>query len=160
MRYLIVSDSHGKHRSLREVVEKVGHIDGMFHLGDVEGGLDVISAMIDCPFYGVRGNNDFGSVLDDEKIVPVGEHKIFMTHGHRYGLYFGVERLIYTAMEKGCDVLMFGHTHVPFLQEIDGMWLVNPGSISLPRQSSRKPTYTIMEVDHLGRLHFSQAELE
>lgn len=160
MRYLIVSDTHGKHRSLREVVEKVGHIDGMFHLGDFEGGLGTIEEMIDCPLYAVRGNNDFGSYLEDEKIVGVGEHKIFLTHGHRYSLFFGIERLLDLAYTKGCDVVLFGHTHMPFLEEQDGIWVANPGSISLPRQSSRKPTYMIMELDAGGKLHFTQAQLD
>lgn len=160
MRYLIVSDTHGKHRSLREVVEKVGYVDGMFHLGDVEKGLDDISEMIDYPFYGVKGNNDFGVLLEDEKIVPIGEHRVFMTHGHRYSLFFGVDRLVALAKEKGCDVVLFGHTHVPYLEEKDGVWIANPGSVSLPRQLSRKPTYLLMELDSKGKLHFTQAELD
>lgn len=160
MRYLVVSDTHGKHRSLREVIEKVGHVDAMFHLGDIEGGLSEIQEMIDYPFYGVSGNNDFGSVLDGERIVAVGEHRILMTHGHRYSLFWGAERLVIEAKERGCDVVLFGHTHVPFLEEIDGIWVANPGSVALPRQASKKPSYLIMELDTKGRLHFTLAELE
>lgn len=159
MRYLIVSDTHGKHGGLREIIERVGHVDGMFHLGDVEGGLDTILDMIDYPFYGVRGNNDFRSILDAEKIVQIGEHRVFMTHGHRYGILFGVEALLQAGKERNCDIVLFGHTHVPFLQERDGIWAANPGSVTYPRQAPAVPTYMLLEIDTQGRIHFSKDHL-
>lgn len=159
MKFLIVSDSHGRHSNLKSVIETVGRIDGMFHLGDIEGGLDDILELIDYPFWGVKGNNDFGSILDSEKIVSIGGHKIFMTHGHRYPLLWSTKALADAGKERGCDIVMFGHTHVPYLQETDGVWLVNPGSISQPRQSPRVPTYLLMEIDEQQRLHFSQAQM-
>ena len=38
MRVLIVSDTHGSHRNLDAVLERVGKIDALIHMGDVENG--------------------------------------------------------------------------------------------------------------------------
>ncbi|MCR4955519.1 MAG: metallophosphoesterase [Lachnospiraceae bacterium] len=154
MRYLIVSDSHGWHKYLDQVIFSVGHIDGMFHLGDVQDRETDIEAEIDCPLHIIAGNNDFGFTLSDEKIVFLGSHRIFMTHGHAYGVHYDYRRLKMEAGKRKCDVVMFGHTHVPYLAEEDGITLVNPGSISLPRQPGREPTYMIMEMDNQGKLTF------
>ena len=48
MKILIVSDTHGRHRNLEEVLDREGPIDMLVHLGDVEGGEDYICALADC----------------------------------------------------------------------------------------------------------------
>ena len=51
-----------------------------------------------------------------------------------------------------CDVVMFGHTHVPLIKEKKDMLLLNPGSISLPRQSGREKTYIVLRAGEKGML--------
>ena len=48
--------------------------------------------------------------------------------------------------DRGCDIAMFGHTHRPYLEEVDGITLLNPGSLSYPRQEGRMPSYMIMDL--------------
>jgi predicted phosphodiesterase len=43
--------------------------------------------------------------------------------------------------------------------EMNGVFLVNPGSLTYPRQFGRVPTYVIMEVDEQGEAHFTQCSL-
>ena len=50
----------------------------------------------------------------------------------------------------GYDVVMYGHTHVPYIEIGDDVTILNPGSISYPRQPGRKPTFLIMEIDEEG----------
>lgn len=154
MRYLIVSDSHGIHDYLDEVMYSVGHIDGMFHLGDVENRETDIEAQIDCPLEIVCGNNDSDYFLPQERIVFVGEHKIFMAHGHQYRIHQGTEMIKRAAKEKGCDIVLFGHTHRPYLEKEEDMVIANPGSITYPRQEDRQPTYMILETDGKNRVDF------
>ena len=57
--------------------------------------------------------------------------------------------------ERNLDIVMFGHTHRPFL-ELDGdAVILNPGSISYPRQEGKNPSYIIMDLDEEGEAHFS-----
>ena len=155
MRILIVSDSHGRHYWLEEVVRRVGHIDMMLHLGDSEGWDDYIAGLVDCPLKIVAGNNDFFQGLDSELLFEIEGHRIFMTHGHRYGVNRGTDRLWYRGKELEADIVMFGHTHCPYLSEIDGITILNPGSISLPRQSPRTPSFILMEIDKKGQTHYA-----
>lgn len=72
MKILIVSDTHGHEENLERVVEKVGKIDCLLHLGDVEGQEDYIEALVSCPVHIVAGNNDFFSELPREIVVTIG----------------------------------------------------------------------------------------
>lgn len=160
MRILIVSDSHGRHYWLEEVVRRVGHIDLLIHLGDSEGWDEYIEGLVDCPVKIVAGNNDFFQGLEREMLFELEGHRIFLTHGHRYGVSRGTSDLVKRGKELGADIVMFGHTHCPCLKEEDGITVLNPGSISLPRQSPRFPSFALMEIDRRGQVHFAQNYIE
>lgn len=147
MKILIVSDTHKSHRNLEKVIEKTKGIDMLIHLGDVEGAEDYIEALVDCPVKIVSGNNDFFSDLPGECEFDVEGKHIFITHGHPYYVSMGEEYLKKEAQRRGADIVMYGHTHKPSYFEKDGIIVLNPGSISYPRQIGRQPTYMIMEID-------------
>ncbi|MBQ7676671.1 MAG: YfcE family phosphodiesterase [Lachnospiraceae bacterium] len=156
-RVLIVSDSHGRLEYLEKVMERVK--PGLIlHMGDVEGDEDIIDAQAGCEVVYVRGNCDYSSDAPASEVVAVGRHKVFMTHGHTYGVGFGLEALAEAAKEAECDYAFFGHTHVPMKTEVLGVTIVNPGSISLPRQDGRIPTFAVADVDRKGDLHFKLCE--
>lgn len=160
MKILIVSDSHGRTYNFSKVMDRVGPIDMLFHLGDIEGTEEDIEILADCPAYMVCGNNDFFSCLDREKVVEIGGYRIFMTHGHRYGVGYSLDRIIDAGKEYGCNIVMFGHTHIPVIESRDGINVINPGSITLPRQEGHKPSYVIMDIDRFGKVHFTLNFLE
>ena len=62
--------------------------------------------------------------------------------------------------EEKVDVVMFGHTHVPYIDIGPDLTILNPGSLSFPRQEGRKGSYMILEMDEDGGLEFSQKYLE
>ena len=160
MRILIVSDTHGKNGNLEKVLRLVAPLDLMFHLGDLEGSEGYIESITPCPVHMVSGNNDFFTSVPAEKIVTLGKHKIFMTHGHRYGVSFGTLQLKEAARAYGCDMVFFGHTHKPLIDLDDDVIAINPGSISYPRQENKRPSYILLEVDDCGELDFSLFYLE
>ena len=152
MKVLIVSDTHGKDLILKKVLEKVQPIDMLIHCGDVEGSEDYIRSLVDCPIHMVAGNNDFFSPLPKEEEFYIGNKKIFITHGHYYYVSRGLERLIAEGAKRNADIIMYGHTHRPALEHVDrrggdNMQILNPGSISYPRQQNRRCTYMIMEIN-------------
>ena len=155
MKVLIVSDTHRRHGNLETVLENVGKMDLLIHLGDAEGEEDYIEAIAGCPVEIIAGNNDFFSNLDKEKVILLGKYKVLLTHGHYYNVTVGVERLKEEARERGIDIAMFGHTHRPYLEIGNELVILNPGSISFPRQEGRKPSYILMEIDDRGEAHFT-----
>lgn len=147
MKILIVSDTHGRHSAFDKALKEAGKIDVLVHLGDTEGGEDYIEAVCGCPAYVLAGNNDFFSDNLREMEVVFGTKKAFMTHGHYYYVSLGPERIIEEGKMRNADIVMFGHTHKPFLEMIDGMIVLNPGSLSYPRQEGRKGSYIMMEIE-------------
>lgn len=155
MKILIVSDSHGRFANLEKVIEKVGDIDLMLHLGDYESGEEYLKSLANCPVEIVAGNNDFFADVPKEKILVLGRHTILMTHGHRYSVNFGTGRIKDAASQQGADIVLFGHTHRPLVDLSTGVWAINPGSISQPRQENGKPSFILMDIDDKGMAHFA-----
>lgn len=155
MKILIVSDTHGHERNLKKVVEKVGQTDLFIHLGDIEGHEDYIEALADCPVHMVSGNNDFFSDLPREEEFQLGRYRVMITHGHYYGVSVGTDRLKEEACSRNIDIVMYGHTHRPEIDIDDHVTVLNPGSLSYPRQWGRKPSYMLMEIDREGEAHYT-----
>ena len=155
MKVLIVSDTHGREQNLAEALEQTGPIDQLIHLGDVEGGAEHIRELAgDAPVAIIAGNNDFFCDLPNERIFTLGGHRIFMTHGHGYFVHSGTLYLKREARKKGADIVMFGHTHKPYMEEDNELLVLNPGSLSLPRQEGHRPTYIVMEIADDGQISY------
>ena len=155
MKVLIVSDTHGKDLVLKKVVEKVQPIDMLIHCGDVEGSEDYIRSLVNCPVHMVAGNNDFFCDLPNEEEFSIGKYRVLVTHGHYYYISMGTQMLKEDARARGFDIVMFGHTHRPCLEQDAGITVLNPGSLSYPRQEGRKASFMIMDIDQGGQAHFT-----
>jgi uncharacterized protein len=91
----------------------------------------------------VHGNMDEPALqasLPKERIVEAADVRIGMVHipGPRAGR---AERLL--ARFPGCDAIVYGHTHVPELERVDGVWILNPGS---PTERRKAPERTMLEL--------------
>lgn len=148
MKILVVSDTHGKNKELIERVKKMGKPDLLFHLGDYVGdGLTIAKALGITPII-VMGNGDHpSSGFKEEELVEIKGKKIYLTHGHRLGVGFNLNRILYRARELGADLALFGHTHLPIIEKSGDIILMNPGSASYPRGFSDKKTFGIIEID-------------
>ena len=145
MEFLIFSDSHGKSKNIKEVIDRqIRRPDGIFFLGD--GLRDLMYLDItDIPIYSVSGNCDtggfYGTLCSDFLgLVNVNGVKVMYTHGHMYNVKSSMTHLLYTAVQKDADILLFGHTHMPVEKRVDvdmidfpklnkPLYIFNPGSI-------------------------------
>ena len=132
MRVGVFSDSHGDHEALDELLERMGPLDAVCFLGDVERDAEHLrerlAAMPNQPvLYAVRGNNDYYSTctLPWDLLIELGGVRIYMTHGHRL---VSLMNLAYKAQECGAQVALFGHTHQALCETVQGVLLLNPGS--------------------------------
>ena len=150
-RVLVMSDSHGNSENVKRAIEKTraeaGDFQLLIHLGDV-GDAREVEGLAGVPCYIVRGNTDYDSKLLEVNVIEIGGHRVFATHGHRYVVDVSLLALRNAALENDCDIAMYGHTHVPFLDEDPyDVTILNPGSLTYPRQEERKQTFVVMEVD-------------
>lgn len=154
MKILIVSDTHRRNENFCRVIEKEGRVDMVVHLGDAEGSEYYLQKVADCPMEVVAGNNDFFSELPKEKELDIGGYRVLLTHGHYYYVSVGMERIKEEGISRGVDLVMFGHTHRPLIDREDEITVLNPGSLSFPRQAGRQPSYIMMEIDEDGEAQF------
>ena len=154
MRVLIVSDTHKDNRNYFIALNRERPLDYVIHCGDCGGDESLLEVAAGCPLYVVAGNTDYYSSLPREIMTDIAGYKIMITHGHHYYVNDGNEILKDYAMGEGCNLAFYGHTHVPEIDEQDEITVVNPGSLSYPRQEGKRPSYAVMEIDRKGRVHF------
>ena len=127
----VFSDSHGDHRAIDELLEKMGYLDAVCFLGDIARDAyhieDRLSQMPNYPrLYAVRGNNDYRDCpMPLEQLVELGGVRIYMTHGH---IVSSLMTLAYKARENDAKIALFGHTHQALCEVEQGVMLINPGS--------------------------------
>lgn len=153
MRILIVSDTHGRHGKFDIALENEKPVDAVFHLGDFQDEEEYFEIFSDCPVYMVAGNNDFYSDLPFEREVSFAGKRIFMAHGHGQYVHAGTRRIVEEGKRRGVDIIMFGHTHTPYLDEEEGILVLNPGSLTYPRQANHRASYILMEIDECGNVN-------
>ena len=148
---IVVSDTHRQNENYFKVLE-MHKPDMVIHCGDVEGSEYALTEAADCPVHMVAGNNDFFSDLPKELELSVDGYQVLVTHGHHYYISVGTEMLKDEAKARGFDIVFFGHTHRPLIERDENLLIINPGSISYPRQEGRKNSYVLMEVDEDGKI--------
>lgn len=161
MRILIVSDTHGYNENYEKVINREAPFDRVLHLGDAQGSHYFLSQIAGCPFDIVEGNCDsFMAQLPREMEIDIVGNKILIAHGHHYYVKSGKDRIRNAAISRGFDVVMYGHSHIPSVDVEEQVILVNPGSLSFPRQDGMLPSYIIMDVDENGEMDFTIKYLE
>lgn len=142
MKILIISDTHGRLDLVPYAISKTNP-DYIIHCGDICGDERELRELADRPVIVVPGNNDWLSRDPRDICVPFGKHKVFITHGDRYGAHFGTDKISYKAESMGCDIAVFGHTHCALIDDSGPVLLLNPGSLTFPRRS----TFSFISVD-------------
>ena len=152
LKFVVVSDNHGRVEPISEVLNKHQFADGYIHCGDFEIPLSYLNQ-----FAVVSGNNDYADV-PNMLILNTPRHRILVMHGHRYASMYSIDRLVQKAKDERCSLVFYGHTHVFRDQIIDGIRFINPGSLSHNRDGSR-PCYAIVEIDG-SEVHVQRVEVE
>lgn len=153
-RVLVISDTHGRNDDIEGVLAQVGDVDYIIHCGDLERGEDYVRSLAKCPMTIVSGNNDYYLDLPMDAEIEIEGIKIWIVHGHYYYVNMGVEFLREEGKQRGVDVVMYGHTHVPHFEQEDGLTILNPGSLTYPRQQGRKPTFLMMIIKDNGDVEY------
>ncbi|MBO4459297.1 MAG: metallophosphoesterase [Clostridiales bacterium] len=165
-RILVCSDIHRCLKDFEltlEAAAKEGPIDKILIAGDLELPPDKVSETIyNCKafsktpdIYMVKGNcDDYNCGLKDELVIDgiPGGHKIFLVHGHRYQVKSDLMILAMMAKTKGCDIAVFGHTHIYCDKTAMGVRLLNPGAVLGGYYGI--PGFAILTIDGEGRVDF------
>ena len=164
MKLMIASDIHGSAYFAKEVVEmfKKEDADYLVLLGDLlyhgprnplpkdynpQEVANVLNAMKD-KIIAVRGNCDSEvdqmvlefPMMADYNLIPLQTRKVMVSHGHLYH-----EENLQTSLACG-DIFIFGHIHIPVLKQVAGVYILNPGSATLPKENHPN-TYGVLTTN-------------
>ena len=166
MKLLVVSDIHGSlfyTKKMVEIMEKE-EVDKVILLGDLyyhgprnplpkeynpQAVIQLLNSIKD-KIIAIRGNCDSEvdqmvlefPIMADYNIIPLNNRKLMASHGHIYH-----EKQLPNSLVEG-DIFIFGHIHIPVLEQKDGVYILNPGSATLPKENHPN-SYGILENHHL-----------
>ncbi|MBQ8724411.1 MAG: metallophosphoesterase [Oscillospiraceae bacterium] len=149
MRIIVISDTHGRYSALSSVILSNMRADAFIHLGDGEE--EYLRLIDNFPsiapkFYYVKGNCDYGSQRPEFLTLDIAPgHRILATHGHRFGVNYGKAGILDKAKEHRCNIILHGHTHVRCNTYENGIYILNPGSASRPRDGF-PPSYAFIDL--------------
>lgn len=141
VKLVVVSDSHGRNDLLYDLQLQHPDAQAFLHCGDVESDAESFPGYLI-----VQGNNDYYYDLPAERILSFGEHRILLIHSHQFPYRKREERMLAYAKERGCDIICYGHTHVADNRKVNGILLLNPGSLKYSRDG-RPPSYAILTLE-------------
>ena len=150
MKILVMSDTHGNLENAKYVLEKVisTGVKTVLHCGDYISDARLLQKFYpEIEVYGVYGNCDVGFGGAYSEVVTLEGVAIYMSHGHKYGVKWGeYEEVAIDAIAHEAQVAICGHSHEAYLQKEQGILIMNPGSLTLPRDS-RYPSYGILDLE-------------
>ena len=81
------------------------------------------------PICMVPGNCDGWTTEPVKKLITLQGKTILLSHGHLWRVKGSYDAAIADARKAGADILLFGHTHRAYCQQLeDGLWVMNPGT--------------------------------
>lgn len=146
MKILVVSDNHRNESSLEELIHLYkDEVDYWFHCGDSEF---KSSHHLWKTFKSVNGNMDYRNEFPDYRVETVEDEKFIVVHGHQHQVKFSFEPLTELAKENNARIVFYGHTHIAKVDKEQGVYFINPGSITQPRGALREGSYAIYEKNN------------
>ncbi|MBO4572841.1 MAG: metallophosphoesterase [Clostridia bacterium] len=126
---IVISDTHGNTADIKKLIPLIEENDYLFHLGDGLSDLKVLPEHLLSKVISVVGNCD-PSFGDAETVRIIEGVKVFLTHGHDYGVKGSKSRLLARGKSLCANACFFGHSHKATAENVDGIWLINPGTLS------------------------------
>ena len=139
----ILSDNHSDWPL--HIAESLAGVDAIIHAGDIGPYKLVLDMEAIAPTTAVLGNTDGDMPINESAVVTLDGKKFFVQHivdPHRLQASLR-ERL--KRIEP--DVVVFGHTHMPFCETLGSVLFLNPGSVTQPRGDYR-PSIVRLTIDH------------
>ena len=139
----LISDTHGTLDA--RVFEAFEGVERILHAGDVGTHQVLWELGAIAPVTAVGGNTDVGRAVGEDlhgfERIEVNGCRIALVHSRR-----DVPREIVASS----DVVVFGHSHRPLVEYVDGVLWVNPGSAAQPRGAAIGRSVSLLELDEGG----------
>jgi putative phosphoesterase len=154
LKLALVADTHSQPNE--KIAERLAEVkpDRILHAGDI-GDLSVLDALAKtAPVLAVRGNIDVHAAeVPDSITIDVKDDagilvSILLMHIAVYGPKLRADA-VRLANKSGANVVVCGHSHVPFVGRDRGLTVFNPGSIG-PRRFQLPICFGVMDIARTG----------
>ena len=150
MKIGVISDTHG---FLDSRIEKLfNSVDHILHAGDIGDAMIELELKFIAPVTVVQGNVDVGLPFKLTEVVALAEKK-FLVH-HITNPWALSETLEQQIRQQKPDAVIFGHTHKPFAQTVDGVFFFNPGYAGKPKFGAARSVAIVTVVGQEVRHEF------
>ena len=141
----VISDTHSLVRP--QLIKELAGCDLIIHAGDI-GSLQVINELEKvAPVRAVRGNVDreeWCFKFPKSDVIELGDKYVYLIHN--------IEDLDIEPTAGGLDIVVYGHSHKPAVEEKKGVIYLNPGSVG-PRRFNLPISYAILEIENNSISH-------
>jgi len=158
MKIVVVSDTHQSSAEMKNIIfpKHQDEAQMVLHLGDYAKDIKGLQSIF--PSYKMEWvGGAYESSEAQEKILEVAGKKILIMHGHTKGVKEGLQRIVSYAQSKGVDACFFGHTHQATVFEVEGIFFMNPGHLSVPVFAPK--SYGVVEISDSGEITGQVLEL-
>lgn len=147
MKIGVISDSHHDLNAIDDAICLAPDVDCWFHAGDSIDDTSYLSGVSQKPVFAVPGNIDWFSNKPSELLIDIADIKVFLTHGHKYNVKWTTKYLYERAVNLNADLVIYGHSHVGNHEIIQEKVIINPGSVSEPRDGL-SPSFMIVDINN------------
>lgn len=151
MKILVISDTHNRINRVEMLLEalqdsNIGHI---IHCGDhLHDAKAIADKYHNLQVHMVPGNCDAeGYESNTSKLIQIEGIPIFITHGHKHNVKYDYEEILIDAVAYEAKIAIFGHTHSAYKEKKSGIVLLNPGSLSEPRDTTM-PSFALIDIEN------------
>jgi len=166
----LIADTHVPDRR-RELHPKVlplfkaAGVAQILHAGDISVPRVLRQLSEVAPVLAVRGNRDWFGFADlpMSRTIKIAEVRIGLTHGHVNWRVYARDKLAFLLSGKAqsfdyftqrvvaemadMDAIVFGHNHEPFVRQVDGRLVINPGSACCQMLPGKPPSVGLLHIE-------------
>jgi len=144
----LISDTHGLLRP--EVLTHFQGVDLILHAGDVGNAAILTDLGTLATVRAVFGNTDGFEVRDLAPArleLELEGWRVQLTHGHELG---SPKPVLLRGVYRNADIIIYGHTHVPLIEQVEGALVINPGAAG-PARFNLEPSIALLELTSTQR---------
>ncbi len=110
------------------------------------------------------GNKAFLRGLSPQIQCEAEGQRVLLVHGspRKMNEYLFEDRPISSfqrlAASSNADIIVFGHTHKPYVKNVDGVLFINVGSVGKPKDGDWRACYAIADLKHDPAVTFRRIE--
>jgi uncharacterized protein len=152
MRIVVISDTHMPKRGKnvpKPLAKELTGADLIIHAGDWNELLVLSQLETFAPVVGVSGNVDLPEVKEvfaDKKVLEINGFKLGIVHGHIGKKKTTHERALEAFKDENLDIIIFGHSHIPYQEYHGDTLLFNPGSPT-DKRFQKNYSFGILDIE-------------